>query len=416
LGVAFVFSAACGKDETPEPGTSSNGGRGGVVGMAGAATNEGGSGAAPSEGGSGAGVSGEGGSGTGGEGGSRVGGEGGSRAGASGSLAGASGEGGEGGEGGAVSDCSPSKANPSEVRIGELASLELPRGANPYLADATSDVIARLFVDLQGNWELLCRAAGEARLSVYTDCDTAELVVTCVDDRECCPIDATDSATGCVQFGGSPPCYVGCACTGDPNVYESIAEDENGCLMRSLTSVADGEVVPCETPEGEVEEDPREPVNEPARCERRPLGDDLRAGSCQGMAAALRAADPVSLGEGGAGGDSGGGDVPRECDSEGRWRIDFPLRCYPEDACARADPPGSGLELDAPGELIPSADGCDLTFVAEEPWSNSSECGVVGYRIDLRVDGQTANGFIRFAESGFCNGESTTVARATRIR
>jgi|SRR5688572_27598935 len=386
VGAVFALATACGKDESEEPGsTAIDGGRGGVAGTGGDAP---------------AGTTA-----------------------VAGGGAGAGGEGAVGGGGASPSDCESQTATPFEGRVGEVVSLELPNGSPPpYADDPTSRLIARLFLDREGKWKLICRAAGEVRLRRNGDCFGQELIVSCVDERDCCPIDADDSATGCVQFGGSPPCYGGCACTGDPNVHESITEDQNGCLMRSLASRGDGEIIPCTTPDGEVETDPREPVVEAATCERRPLRDDLPLGSCQGMAAALEAAGSVPLGAGGAAGDGGSGgeagdpDGPEQCESDGVWRIDFPVPCYPDGGCNNSHLPHHGIELEAPTELVPDASGCDLTYVVEEPWDSDSECGIAGNRIDLHVDGDAATGFIRTAESGYCNGEATSFARATRVR
>ena len=310
-------------------------------------------------------------------------------------------------------------AMPSEALIGQDVSLNWdPESPDVELLPILNDDRARLVSDGKGGWKLHCNAAGtiEVKALVNATCQETRdpIFVTCLapDEPTCCPFTLPEN--GCADFGGSPPCYRGCECfssSGQLNVTggeEYLGKDENGCWTRRLSWLDDGETIECRTATGNLEADARALPRAASGCSLGELPAEISSELCDGLREELEGLPPAELGP---------GDADPPCNSAGRWRIEFP-----EGTCAPASvanyftlPPLVDLELESPEQLIPSEDGCQLSFAADRPW-DFGECGADGYRLDLRVSGDEAEGVLRAVETGYLTGQAISIARAKRVQ
>jgi hypothetical protein len=281
--------------------------------------------------------------------------------------------GGDAGQAGAAGEvgkpvCWTMELSATEVAVGETAVLTIvPPDAQqpiPFSGGKSGDEVGALISDGKGGWQYVCRSEGTVTIDTARGegCDDTSVALTCI-------------------AGDNPP----------------VSGDGGLCLSSRLD------------------------------------GEDISFGTCsdETLKRDLEQAGPSSLG-GGAGGEGGiggadgssgeqqggAGTVVTDCDPNGSWRIEFPNRgCGPAGSCQYFNlPPDFDLELEAPGQLTVSADGCHLHYIDGRVWGNVSDCGAVAYRVDLRIDGDSASGVLRGVESGFCNGEFRTTARAERVR
>jgi hypothetical protein len=244
-----------------------------------------------------------------------------------------------------------------QIQVGDTAELS---GCGPLGTCESEDVaIASSLFDGDERWSVLCRSPGTTRITAWSGMECGVEIECVAADPSCCPPTQGQCITEKAEFFGS-------------------------CSVEGLR--------------GWFEE----------------AGPTLGIGGAGGTGGVGAAGGNGDLPRGGAAGSGGA----RACDPSGRWRIVFPAaNCRPERNCNYYGlPPAYGLELDAPDQLSPSDDGCTLTYVETRPWENSSECGVVGYRLDLRIEGDAGTGTLLGVESGFCNGQSRTTALATRVR
>jgi hypothetical protein len=402
LGVLPQIAMACTEDET-DPGPASGGEHGdaGDPGTGGGVTPTGGAGAAPQ---GGAGGTPTGGAGAGGDSGN--------------AGAGAGGDGGApprppppncGGEGGEQGcPCNWLGASSTEARIGERVELYFDQ-SDPSVdrfLEFDSEVTGMFGTDDEGTTWYECRSAGTVTLSIRTvngPCDEieGEIELTCnpLPGQDCCPIDELMDS-GCMQFGGSPPCYTGCECLSEGGVT-SLEYDQNQCLQWQIELNNSGEPVVCYDEEGNVHPDPRGPLGGENFCA--PVRGDMPSGSCaaNNVRGALENNEPPP-----------DPNPDRECDPTGTWQIEVPEDCPLEFTCADVVP---DLEFTAPGDFEVSDNGCELDLVRTGTWSNTSECGAYGYRVHLIVDGDSATGRTYRAESGLCSGHTQSSVTATRI-
>jgi len=164
-------------------------------------------------------------------------------------------------------DCEPLVAEPESVQVGESIALRFDPAVQPgdyTLSVAPWGSVGSIHRDAAGSSTFRCDAPGSAVIAIESDACTATLssvFVTCVpqEGSSCCPIDPIgESATGrCTQFGGSPPCFLGCDCLRNGGVYYS-EPDAQGCLQWRLRPSRDSEEdLVCLDEAGDPNPDPR---------------------------------------------------------------------------------------------------------------------------------------------------------------
>ena len=313
--------------------------------------------------------------------------------------------------------CQALTAEPAMLPVGDSAILQWDRSepsAERTWSVSPMSTVGQLRVGAEGV-QFRCAAAGVATITLQTTrgpCTASPQTVqiTCepLPGQDCCPIDplfsdpGVDPAADCLRLGGSPPCFTGCACLRAGGGGRTVT-DAHGCLEWELRKdPSQPWLALCLDADGNPNPDPRKSCGSYA-----PLAPGKPTSSCS-PTDLLSVLDPTET--------ICASSADRSCDASGSWHVTFASSASTLKCAGRPLPPQMELDLTVPGSVKVSENGCELSLVYTQGWSNSSECGTYGYSLFLQIDGDSASGRLHTAEGGFCQSDARVQAQAQRVR